>query len=166
MPTVTVRYIVDDVEAAISFYENHLDFKVEMHPGPGFAMLARGDLRLALNAVAGTGWMEPHPAPHRGHRVHGRLPARGRRLLPQRHRQRHGRQASPRRRPLRQLRRALRSKALGESRLSAEAARVNVAGGCGQSGGVAMRRTPVCRGRHRDRRVGRAGWVASRAVHE
>lgn len=55
MATVTVRYIVEDVEAATSFYEELLDFKVEMHPGPGFAMLTRGGLRLALNAVAGPG---------------------------------------------------------------------------------------------------------------
>ena len=51
----TVRYIVDDVDASIAFYQRQLDFTVEMHPGPGFAMLARDDLRLAINAVGGTG---------------------------------------------------------------------------------------------------------------
>lgn len=55
MAAVTVRYIVDDVDAAIAFYEEFLDFNVDMHPGPGFAMLSRGDLRLALNAVGGAG---------------------------------------------------------------------------------------------------------------
>lgn len=50
MATVQVRYIVNDVEAAIAFYTKHLDFKLEMHPAPAFAMLSRGDLRLVLSA--------------------------------------------------------------------------------------------------------------------
>lgn len=54
MGTVTVRYIVDDVEAAIAFYTKHLGFSVDLHPAPGFAMLSRGDLRLLLN-VPGAG---------------------------------------------------------------------------------------------------------------
>jgi catechol 2,3-dioxygenase-like lactoylglutathione lyase family enzyme len=55
MTTVNVRYIVRDVEQAIAFYTEHLGFEVQMHPGPGFAGLARGDLRLLLNAVGGSG---------------------------------------------------------------------------------------------------------------
>jgi catechol 2,3-dioxygenase-like lactoylglutathione lyase family enzyme len=55
MTTVNVRYIVRDVEEAIAFYTEHLGFEVQMHPGPGFARLARGDLRLLLNAVGGSG---------------------------------------------------------------------------------------------------------------
>jgi catechol 2,3-dioxygenase-like lactoylglutathione lyase family enzyme len=54
MATVSVRYIVNDVEAAVSFYTEHLGFSVEMNPAPGFAVLSRGDLRLLLN-VPGTG---------------------------------------------------------------------------------------------------------------
>ena len=50
MPTVQVRYIVDDVVAAIAFYTKHLGFKLDMHPAPPFAMLSRGDLRLVLSA--------------------------------------------------------------------------------------------------------------------
>jgi len=50
MATVQVRYIVDDVEAAIAFYTRHLGFALVMHPAPPFAMLSRGDLRLALSA--------------------------------------------------------------------------------------------------------------------
>lgn len=46
---VTVRYIVDDVEAAIDFYTDLLDFEVQIHPAPGFALLERDILRLALN---------------------------------------------------------------------------------------------------------------------
>ena len=56
MAPVRVRYIVDDVEAAIAFYTRHLGFTVELHPGPGFAMLARGDLRLSLNTPVGVRW--------------------------------------------------------------------------------------------------------------
>jgi catechol 2,3-dioxygenase-like lactoylglutathione lyase family enzyme len=50
MPTVQVRYIVRDVDAAIAFYTKQLGFKLEMHPAPPFAMLSRGDLRLVLSA--------------------------------------------------------------------------------------------------------------------
>jgi predicted enzyme related to lactoylglutathione lyase len=52
---VSVRYIVDDVDAAMSFYRDILDFNVDMHPGPGFAMLSLGDLRLLLNTPGGGG---------------------------------------------------------------------------------------------------------------
>jgi catechol 2,3-dioxygenase-like lactoylglutathione lyase family enzyme len=55
MATVTVRYIVDDVDAAIEFYREHLGFAEVMHPAPPFAMLARGDLRLLLSAPSGQG---------------------------------------------------------------------------------------------------------------
>ena len=50
MATVQVRYIVDDVEAAIAFYTQQFGFQLEMHPAPPFAMLSRGDLRLVLSA--------------------------------------------------------------------------------------------------------------------
>jgi catechol 2,3-dioxygenase-like lactoylglutathione lyase family enzyme len=50
MATVSVRYIVDDVDAAIEFYGTHLGFELQMHPAPPFAMLTRGDLRLNLSA--------------------------------------------------------------------------------------------------------------------
>jgi catechol 2,3-dioxygenase-like lactoylglutathione lyase family enzyme len=55
MPTVSVRYIVNDVDAAIAFYTQHLDFHEDMHPAPTFAMLSRGDLRLVLSAPSGAG---------------------------------------------------------------------------------------------------------------
>jgi catechol 2,3-dioxygenase-like lactoylglutathione lyase family enzyme len=48
MATVSVRYIVDDVDEAIAFYRTHLGFEEQMHPDPAFAMLERGDLRLVL----------------------------------------------------------------------------------------------------------------------
>jgi hypothetical protein len=39
--TVSVRYIVNDVDAAIEFYTEHLGFRVDLHPAPGFANLSR-----------------------------------------------------------------------------------------------------------------------------
>jgi catechol 2,3-dioxygenase-like lactoylglutathione lyase family enzyme len=53
--TVSVRYIVHDVDEAISFYCGELGFSEVMHPAPSFAMLSRGDLRLALSAPGGPG---------------------------------------------------------------------------------------------------------------
>ena len=55
MATVSVRYIVDDVDVAIAFYCRHLGFEEQMHPAPSFAMLTRGDLRLLLSAPGGRG---------------------------------------------------------------------------------------------------------------
>jgi catechol 2,3-dioxygenase-like lactoylglutathione lyase family enzyme len=55
MSTVSVRYIVEDLDAAIGFYRDDLGFEVVMHPAPTFAMLARGDLRLLLSVPSGQG---------------------------------------------------------------------------------------------------------------
>jgi catechol 2,3-dioxygenase-like lactoylglutathione lyase family enzyme len=55
MASVSVRYIVDDVDAALAFYAEQLGFDEVMHPAPTFAMLTRGDLRLALSAPSGAG---------------------------------------------------------------------------------------------------------------
>src|ERR1700730_12992142 len=53
MPSVQVRYIVNDVDAAIDFYCQQLGFHEDMHPAPSFAMLSRGDLRLVLTRPGG-----------------------------------------------------------------------------------------------------------------
>jgi catechol 2,3-dioxygenase-like lactoylglutathione lyase family enzyme len=53
MATVSVRYIVDDIDAAIGFYTRHLGFRVQMHPNDMFAMLTRGGLRLVLSVPGG-----------------------------------------------------------------------------------------------------------------
>lgn len=67
MARMGVRYIVDDIDAAVAFYTEMLDFTVEMRPGPGFAALSKDGMRLLLNqpgsggagqAVAGR---EPQP---------------------------------------------------------------------------------------------------------
>jgi len=53
MPTVSVRYIVNDVAEALAFYSEQLGFHEDMHPAPAFAMMSRGDLRLVLSAPGG-----------------------------------------------------------------------------------------------------------------
>jgi catechol 2,3-dioxygenase-like lactoylglutathione lyase family enzyme len=68
MATVSVRYIVENVDDAIRFYCEHLGFAERMHPAASFAMLSRGDLRLVLSAPSPQGggqqlpdgsWPEP-----------------------------------------------------------------------------------------------------------
>jgi catechol 2,3-dioxygenase-like lactoylglutathione lyase family enzyme len=44
-----VRYLVDDVDAAIAFYTGHLGFALEQQMGPAFALVSRGDLTLWLS---------------------------------------------------------------------------------------------------------------------
>ena len=51
MPTVNVRYIVDDVEAAVAFYTTHLGFDVISQAQPAFADVALGNLRLLLSGL-------------------------------------------------------------------------------------------------------------------
>jgi catechol 2,3-dioxygenase-like lactoylglutathione lyase family enzyme len=53
MASVSVRYIVNDVDSAIDFYCQRLGFSEVMHPAPTFAMLSRGPLRLVLTAPGG-----------------------------------------------------------------------------------------------------------------
>lgn len=55
MAPVKVRYMVDDVDAAVTFYSRHFDFDLEFQPSPGFAVISRGDLRLLLNTPSGPG---------------------------------------------------------------------------------------------------------------
>jgi catechol 2,3-dioxygenase-like lactoylglutathione lyase family enzyme len=51
----SVRYIVDDVAAAIDFYTTHLGFTVRMSAAPAFADVVRGPLRLLLSGPASSG---------------------------------------------------------------------------------------------------------------
>jgi catechol 2,3-dioxygenase-like lactoylglutathione lyase family enzyme len=69
MSKVSVRYIVNDVDAAIPFYTDMLGFKLDMHPAPGFASLSRGDLQLLLNRPGAGGAGQAMPD--------GQLPAPG-----------------------------------------------------------------------------------------
>lgn len=45
---VTVRYLVQEVDSAITFYTTHLGFTLEQQMGPAFAIVTRGDLALWL----------------------------------------------------------------------------------------------------------------------
>src|SRR5262245_43523777 len=47
--TVNVRYMVDDVEAAVAWYTTHLGFTLLTNAAPAFADVARGSLRLLLS---------------------------------------------------------------------------------------------------------------------
>jgi catechol 2,3-dioxygenase-like lactoylglutathione lyase family enzyme len=65
MTSISVRYVVNDVDEAIEFYRDRLGFDVEMHPAPGFAALRKDGLSLLLNAPgaggAGTAGGAPEP---------------------------------------------------------------------------------------------------------
>ena len=49
---VSVRYMVDDVDAAIDFYSSHFGFTVRSSAAPAFADIVRGRLRLLLSGPA------------------------------------------------------------------------------------------------------------------
>ena len=50
--TVHVRYMVEDVEAAIAFYTTHFGFELLTNQAPAFADVQRGNLRLLLSGPA------------------------------------------------------------------------------------------------------------------
>jgi catechol 2,3-dioxygenase-like lactoylglutathione lyase family enzyme len=50
-----VRYLVDDVQAAVGFYTTHLGFTLRMSAAPAFADVVRGPLRLLLSGPASSG---------------------------------------------------------------------------------------------------------------
>ncbi|MED7924328.1 VOC family protein [Nonomuraea sp. LP-02] len=51
----SVRYIVDDVRAAVDFYTAHLGFTVNLNAAPAFADVVRGPLRLLLSGPTSSG---------------------------------------------------------------------------------------------------------------
>ncbi|MFG2016438.1 VOC family protein [Actinomadura geliboluensis] len=51
----SVRYLVDDVQAAVDFYTAHLDFTLDFDAVPAFADVRRGPLRLLLSGPASSG---------------------------------------------------------------------------------------------------------------
>jgi catechol 2,3-dioxygenase-like lactoylglutathione lyase family enzyme len=55
MNTVRVRYMVNDVDSAVSFYTKYLGFQVKQGPTPNFAILSRGSLELVLSTPFGPG---------------------------------------------------------------------------------------------------------------
>jgi catechol 2,3-dioxygenase-like lactoylglutathione lyase family enzyme len=73
--TVSVRYIVDDVDQCVTFYKELLGFNVIMHTPAAFAMLSKGNLHLLLNkpGEGGAGQTMPDgvkPSPGGWNRFH------------------------------------------------------------------------------------------------
>jgi catechol 2,3-dioxygenase-like lactoylglutathione lyase family enzyme len=52
---VSVRYMIDDVDAAVAFYTNHLGFHLDVDSSPAFASVVRGNLRLLLSGEKSSG---------------------------------------------------------------------------------------------------------------
>jgi len=55
MSSVSVRYMIDDVPAAIDFYTRHLGFALEMDASPAFASVNRDGVRLLLSGKTSSG---------------------------------------------------------------------------------------------------------------
>ncbi len=53
--SVSVRYMINDVQAAIDFYTKYLGFAVEQDASPAFASVTRGNLRLLLSGEKSSG---------------------------------------------------------------------------------------------------------------
>jgi catechol 2,3-dioxygenase-like lactoylglutathione lyase family enzyme len=74
MSTVHVRYMVDDIEAAVDFYTRHLGFTLISKTPPAFADVGRGDLRLLLSGpTSSAGRPMPdgrRPSPGGWNRIH------------------------------------------------------------------------------------------------
>jgi catechol 2,3-dioxygenase-like lactoylglutathione lyase family enzyme len=72
--TVNVRYMVDDVEAAVAWYTTHLGFTLHTKQAPAFADITRGSLRLLLSgATSSAGRPMPdgeRPKPGGWNRIH------------------------------------------------------------------------------------------------
>jgi catechol 2,3-dioxygenase-like lactoylglutathione lyase family enzyme len=72
--TVHVRYMVDDVAAAVNFYTNQLGFTLLTKWGPAFADVKRGNLRLLLSGhTSSAGRPMPdgaQPGPGGWNRIH------------------------------------------------------------------------------------------------
>jgi catechol 2,3-dioxygenase-like lactoylglutathione lyase family enzyme len=74
MSTVNVRYMVEDVDAAIAFYTTHMGFRLISNQAPAFADVERDDLRLLLSGpTSSAGRPMPdgrRPAPGGWNRIH------------------------------------------------------------------------------------------------
>jgi len=55
MSTVSIRYMIDDVPAAIKFYTTHLGFVLDLDASPAFASVSRDGVRLLLSGKTSSG---------------------------------------------------------------------------------------------------------------
>ena len=88
MSTVSIRYMIDDVPAALKFYTTHLGFAVDMDASPAFASITRDGVRLLLSGKTSSGRRAMpdgrQPVPGGWNRIHIQvedLPAEVERLL-------------------------------------------------------------------------------------
>jgi catechol 2,3-dioxygenase-like lactoylglutathione lyase family enzyme len=74
MSTVSVRYMVDDVDAAVAWYTKHLGFTLLSNAAPAFSDVTRGSLRLLLSGpTSSAGRAMPdgdRPRPGGWNRIH------------------------------------------------------------------------------------------------
>ena len=67
----SVRYLVDDVQASVDFYVDHLGFQLNTNAVPAFADVVRGHLRLLLSGPASSGARAtPDDTPAGRNRIH------------------------------------------------------------------------------------------------
>src|SRR5262249_39290554 len=55
MSSVSIRYMIDDVPAAIKFYATHLGFAIDVDASPAFASVTRDGVRLLLSGKSSSG---------------------------------------------------------------------------------------------------------------
>src|ERR1044072_9322286 len=87
MSTVSIRYMIDDVPAAIEFYTRQLGFSLQLDASPAFASVTRDGVRLLLSGKTSSG-RKPmpdgrEPVPGGWNRIHIQvtdLAAEGKRL--------------------------------------------------------------------------------------
>ncbi|MBW8884098.1 MAG: VOC family protein [Planctomycetia bacterium] len=78
MSTVSIRYMIDDVPAAIKFYTTHLGFSLDLDASPAFAAVKRDGVRLLLSGKTSSGRRPMpdgrQPVPGGWNRIHIQVP--------------------------------------------------------------------------------------------
>ena len=55
MSAIRVRYMIDDVAAAVEFYTTHLGFRLDMNAAPAFASVSQDGVQLLLSGKTSSG---------------------------------------------------------------------------------------------------------------